>query len=40
MNIRDGYNKKVVTFDIQNKLDDTIDKPTSMISKLTAQGNN
>ena len=41
MNIRDGYNsKKVVTFDMQDRLDDKIDKLTSMISKLTAQGSN
>ena len=39
MNVRDGYNsKKVVTFDIQNRLDDKIDKLTSVMSKLTAQG--
>ena len=41
MNIRDRYNsKKVVTFDTQNRLDDKIDKLMSMMSKLTAQGNN
>ena len=41
MNIRDGYNsKKVVTFHMQDRLDDKIDKLTSMISKLTAQGKN
>ena len=41
MNIRDGYNsKKVVTFDMQDRLDDKIDKLTSMMSKLTAQGSN
>ena len=40
-NARDGYNsKKVVTFDMQDRLDDKIDKFTSMMSKLTAQGNN
>ena len=35
-----GYNngKKVVTFDTQDKLDDKLDKITSMMSKLTAQG--
>ena len=32
--------KKVVTFDTQDRLDDKIDKHTSMMSKLTAQGNN
>ena len=41
MNIRDGYNrKKVVTFDTQYRLDNKIDKLTSMMRKLTAQGNN
>ena len=40
MNIWDGYNKskKVVTFDTQDRLDDKLDKITSMMSKLTAQG--
>ena len=41
MNIRDGYDsKKVVTFDMQDRLDDKIDKLTSMMSKLTAQSSN
>ena len=41
MNIRDGHNsKKVVTFDTQNRLDDKIDKLTSILSKLIAHGNN
>ena len=41
MNVRDGYNsKKVVTFDMQDRLHDKIDKLTSMKNKLTAQGNN
>ena len=41
MNIKDGYNgKKVVTSDMQDRLDDKIDKLTSMMSKLTAQGSN
>ena len=41
MNIRSGYNnKKVVTFDTQDRLDDKIDKLLSMISKLKAQGYN
>ena len=41
MNARDGYNsKKVVTFGIQYRLDDKIDKLNSKTSKLTAQGNN
>ena len=40
MNIRDGYNsKKVVTFDTQDRLDDKIDRLTSMMHKLTTQGN-
>ena len=38
MNIRDGNNsKKTVTFDMQDRLDDKINKLTSMMSKLTAQ---
>ena len=41
MNIRGGYNsERVVTFNTKDRLDDKIDKLTSMISKLTAQGNN
>ena len=41
MNIRDGYNsKKVVTFDMQDRLDNKIDELTSMMSKLTVQGDN
>ena len=42
MNIRDGYNssKKVVTFDMQDRLDNQLDKITFMISKLTTQGSN
>ena len=41
MNKKDGYSSKnVVTFDMQDKFDDNIDKLTSMNSKLTAQGNN
>ena len=40
MNIRDGYNsKKVVTFDTQYRLDDKRNKLSSMMRKLTAQGN-
>ena len=40
MNIRDGYNsKKVATFDMQDRLDNKIDKLTPMMGKLTAQGN-
>ena len=40
MNIWDEYNssKKVVSFDTQDRLDDKLDKVTSMMSKLTAQG--
>ena len=41
MNITDGYNsKRIATFDMQDSLGDEIDKLTSMMSKLTAQGNN
>ena len=41
MNIGDGYNsKKVGTFDMQDRLDGKIDKLTSMMGKLTAQGSN
>ena len=41
MNIRDGYNsKKWVTFNMQDRLDDKIDRLSSMISILTAQGSN
>ena len=41
MNVRGGYNsKKVGTFDIQDRLDDKIDKLTSMMSKLTGLGSN
>ena len=40
MNIRDGYNNtKAVTFNMQDRLDDKIDKLTFMMSKLMAQGN-
>ena len=40
MNIQDWYNsaKKVVSFDTQDRLDVNLDKITSMMSKLTAQG--
>ena len=37
MNIKDGYISKKVTFDTQDSLDEKIDRPTSMMSKLTAQ---
>ena len=42
MNIEEGNNSntKVVSFDIHGRLDDKIGKPTSMRSKLTAQGSN
>ena len=41
MNITDWYNsKKVVTFDTQDRLDGKVDRFMSMMSKLTAQGNN
>ena len=39
MNINDGYSSKKVTFDMQDSLDDKIDKLTSMMSKWTAQDN-
>ena len=38
MNIKDGYNSKKVTFDIQDRLDEKIGKLTSMMRKSTAQG--
>ena len=41
MNIRDWYNsKKVFTLNKQDRLDDKIDKLTSMMTKLAAQRNN
>ena len=41
MDIRNEYNsKKVVTFNMQDRLDDKLDKITSIMSKLTAQGSN
>ena len=41
MNIRDGNNcKKVVTYDMQDRLHDKIDKLTSIIYKLTAKSSN
>ena len=42
MKVRDGYNNtttKVVAFNMQDRLDNKIDKLTPMMSKLTAQGN-
>ena len=40
MHIWEGYNrnKMTVSFDTQDRLDDKIDKLTSMMSKLSAQG--
>ena len=43
MSTRDGYsnnNKRTVSFDTQDMLDNKIDKLTSMISKLSTQGSN
>ena len=40
MSIMDGNNCKKVTFHMQDSLGDTIDKLTSMMSKLTAQDDN
>ena len=40
MSIKDGYISKKVTFNLQDSLDDKIDRHTSMMSKLTAQDNN
>ena len=42
MNIRDGYNsgEKVFTFGTRDRLDDKLEKITSMVSKLTAQESN
>ena len=41
MNIRNEYNsKRVVAFDTQDRLDDKLDKITTMMSKLTDQGSN
>ena len=37
MNIKDGYINKKVTFDTQDGLEEKIGRPTSMMSKLTAQ---
>ena len=37
MNIKDGYISKEVTFDTQDSLDEKIDRPMSMMSKLAAQ---
>ena len=40
MNKKDGSNSKKITFDMQDRLDDKIDKLTSMMSKLKALGDN
>ena len=42
MNIQEGYNsnKKTVSFGSQERLDNKIDKFSSMMSKLSAQGSN
>ena len=40
MGIKDGYNSRKVTFDMQDSLDDEIDKLISMMSKLTPKDNN
>ena len=37
MNIKDGHSSKKITFDMQDSLDDKIDKLTLMMRKLTAQ---
>ena len=40
-NVRDVYNsKKVVTIDMQDRLDDKIDKLTCIMSTLTTQSSN
>ena len=42
MKVSESHNntdKKSVSFNMQDRLDDKIDKLTSMMSKLTAQGN-
>ena len=40
MSIKDGYNIKKFTFDMQDSLDDKIDKFTSMMNELTSQDDN
>ena len=40
MTIKDRYHSKKVSFDMQDSIDDKIDKLTSMMSKLTAQDDN
>ena len=40
MNIKDGYNSKRVTLDMQDRLEEKIDKLTLMMNKLAAQDNN
>ena len=36
MSIKDSYNNKKVTFDMQDRLEDKIDRLTVMMSKLAA----
>ena len=40
MKVRGYHNTRAVTFNMQDRLDDKIDKPLSMMSKLTAQDSN
>ena len=40
MSIKDGYNSKKVPFDMQDSLDDKIERLSLMMCKLTAQDNN
>ena len=42
MSIQEGYgnNKRTMSFEIQDMLDNKIDKLTSMMSKLSTQGSN
>ena len=40
MNIKDGYISKIFTFDMQNSLDDKVDRLTLMMSKLTTWDDN
>ena len=37
MSIKDSYNSKKVTFDLQDRLEEKIDGLTVMMSKLTAE---
>ena len=40
LNIKDGYNSKKITYNMQDSLEDKIDKLNLMMSKLTTWGNN